>query len=76
LFPGHAGLGAQASGPSSTCVGYSGDVSNATNRSSGTLAEAFEAEFAPVHASFRALLEFFVQIHDPHRLAKRVTTVA
>ena len=50
----------------STRVGYSGgDVPNATYRRHGTHAEAIEIVFDPARTSFRALLEFFFQIHDP-----------
>jgi methionine-S-sulfoxide reductase len=50
----------------STRVGYSGgDVPNATYRNHGTHAEAIEIIFDPAKTSFRALLEFFFQIHDP-----------
>jgi len=50
----------------STRVGYSGgDVPNATYRRHGTHAEAIEIVFDPARISFRKLLEFFFQIHDP-----------
>ena len=50
----------------STRVGYSGgDVPNATYRHHGTHAEAIEIIFDPDRFSFRDLLEFFFQIHDP-----------
>lgn len=50
----------------STRVGYSGgDVANATYRNHGTHAEAIEIEFDPTQTSYRDLLEFFFQIHDP-----------
>jgi len=50
----------------STRVGYSGgDVPNATYRHHGTHAEALEVVFDPAQMSFRQLLEFFFQIHDP-----------
>jgi peptide-methionine (S)-S-oxide reductase len=50
----------------STRVGYSGgDVRNATYRNHGTHAEAIEIVFDPKATSFRELLEFFFQIHDP-----------
>ncbi|MGV1802396.1 peptide-methionine (S)-S-oxide reductase MsrA [Agrobacterium vitis] len=49
-----------------TRVGYSGgDVANATYRNHGTHAEAIEIIFDPSKTSFRDLLEFFFQIHDP-----------
>src|SRR3546814_2160709 len=50
----------------STRVGYSGgDVPNATYRNHGTHAEAVEIVFDPARISYRELLEFFFQIHDP-----------
>jgi len=50
----------------STRVGYSGgDVPNATYRHHGTHAEAIEIVFDPARLSYRALLEFFFQVHDP-----------
>ncbi len=49
-----------------TRVGYSGgDVPNATYRNHGTHAEALEVVFDPAQLSFRDLLAFFFQIHDP-----------
>ena len=50
----------------STRVGYTGgDVDNATYRNHGTHAEAIEIEFDPAQISYRQILEFFFQIHDP-----------
>ena len=50
----------------STRVGYTGgDVPNATYRNHGTHAEAIEIEFDPQVISYRRILEFFFQIHDP-----------
>ena len=50
----------------STRVGYSGgDVAHATYRNHGTHAEAIEIVFNPSVLSYRELLEFFFQIHDP-----------
>ncbi|TPN07138.1 peptide-methionine (S)-S-oxide reductase MsrA [Mesorhizobium sp. B2-1-3] len=50
----------------STRVGYSGgDVPDATYRNHGTHAEAIEINFDPARVSYRTLLEFFFQIHDP-----------
>jgi len=50
----------------STRVGYTGgDVPNATYRNHGTHAEAIEIVFDPRLTSFRRMLEFFFQIHDP-----------
>ena len=49
-----------------TRVGYSGgDVPNATYRNHGSHAEAIEITFDPSQISYRDLLEFFFQIHDP-----------
>ena len=49
-----------------TRVGYTGgDVPNATYRNHGTHAEAIEILFDPARVSYRRLLEFFFQIHDP-----------
>jgi peptide-methionine (S)-S-oxide reductase len=56
----------------STRVGYSGgDVSNATYRNHGTHAEAIEITFDPDKLSYRTLLEFFFQIHDPTTLNRQ-----
>ncbi|WP_158670153.1 peptide-methionine (S)-S-oxide reductase MsrA, partial [Bradyrhizobium guangdongense] len=56
----------------STRVGYSGgDVKNATYRDHGTHAEALEIVFDPSQTSFRELLEFFFQIHDPTTLNRQ-----
>jgi peptide-methionine (S)-S-oxide reductase len=53
-------------GVAATRVGYSGgDVPNATYRNHGTHAEAIEIVFDPAILSYRELLEFFFQIHDP-----------
>ena len=50
----------------STRVGYTGgDVPNATYRNHGTHAEAIEIIFDPIKISYRRLLEFFFEIHDP-----------
>ena len=50
----------------STRVGYTGgDVDNATYRDHGTHAEGIEIIFDPSVMSYRKLLEFFFQIHDP-----------
>ena len=54
------------SGVLTTRVGYSGgDVPNATYRNHGTHAEAIEIVFDPSKISYREILEFFFQIHDP-----------
>ena len=50
----------------STRVGYSGgEVANATYRHHGNHAEAVEIVFDPSVTSYREILEFFFQIHDP-----------
>lgn len=50
----------------STRVGYSGgDTPNATYRNHGDHAEAVEIQFDPDVISYRQILEFFFQIHDP-----------
>ncbi|MBQ0929332.1 peptide-methionine (S)-S-oxide reductase MsrA [Ideonella alba] len=55
-----------------TRVGYSGgDVPNATYRHHGTHAEAIEVVFDPAVISYRELLEFFFQIHDPTTLNRQ-----
>ena len=56
----------QRPGVISTRVGYSGgDTPNATYRNHGDHAEAVEVVFDPEKISFREILEFFFQIHDP-----------
>src|SRR4030095_6249995 len=56
----------------STRVGYTGgDVANATYRNHGTHAEAIEIIFDPEVTSYRELLEFFFQIHDPTTLNRQ-----
>jgi len=49
-----------------TRVGYTGgDVPNATYRNHGSHAEAIEIVFDPSATTYRELLEFFFQVHDP-----------
>jgi peptide-methionine (S)-S-oxide reductase len=49
-----------------TRVGYTGgDVPNATYRNHGTHAEGIEIRFDPDVISYRRILEYFFQIHDP-----------
>ena len=49
-----------------TRVGYTGgEVANATYRNHGNHAEAIEIRFDPEMITYRRLLEFFFQIHDP-----------
>ncbi|MEP1448886.1 MAG: peptide-methionine (S)-S-oxide reductase MsrA [Paraglaciecola sp.] len=53
-------------GVNSTRVGYSGgEVANATYRNHGNHAEAIEIMFDNEVISYRDILEFFFQIHDP-----------
>ena len=53
-------------GVTRTNVGYTGgDVPNATYRNHGTHAEGIEILFDDTKTSFREILEFFFQIHDP-----------
>jgi peptide-methionine (S)-S-oxide reductase len=50
----------------STRVGYTGgDVPHATYSNHGSHAEAVEVIFDPARVSYRQILEFFFQIHDP-----------
>jgi peptide-methionine (S)-S-oxide reductase len=56
----------------STRVGYSGGtIRNATYRNHGNHAEAIEIIFDPGKISYRRLLEFFFQIHDPTTLNRQ-----
>jgi len=56
----------------STRVGYTGgEVPNATYRNHGNHAEAIEITFDPQLISYRKLLEFFFQIHDPSTLNRQ-----
>jgi peptide-methionine (S)-S-oxide reductase len=56
----------------STRVGYTGgEVANATYRNHGNHAEAIEIIFDPAKISYRELLEFFFQIHDPSTLNRQ-----
>ena len=56
----------------STRVGYTGgDVMNATYRNHGTHAEGIEIIFDPGKISYRELLEFFFQVHDPTTLNRQ-----
>ncbi len=65
-FWGMQGLIRKLPGVHATRVGYTGgDVPNATYRNHGTHAEGIEIEFDPGTISYRQILEFFFQIHDP-----------
>jgi peptide-methionine (S)-S-oxide reductase len=56
----------------STRVGYTGgEVRNATYRNHGNHAEAIEITFDPAKTSYRTLLEYFFQIHDPTTLNRQ-----
>ena len=55
-----------------TRVGYTGgEVANATYRNHRGHAEAIEIIFDPALISYRQLLEFFFQIHDPTTLNRQ-----
>lgn len=55
-----------------TRVGYTGGrVKNATYRNHEGHAEAIEIMFDPAKTSFRTMLEFFFQIHDPTTLNRQ-----
>ena len=56
----------------STRVGYTGGhVKHATYRNHEGHAEAIEIMFDPARTSFRTMLEFFFQIHDPTTLNRQ-----
>ncbi|MBW8684474.1 peptide-methionine (S)-S-oxide reductase MsrA [Chitinophaga rhizophila] len=55
-----------------TKVGYTGgDVPNATYRNHGTHAEGIKITYDTNQLSYRRLLEFFFQIHDPTTLNRQ-----
>ena len=55
-----------------TRVGYTGgDVADATYRNHGTHAEGIEIVFDDAVISYRQILEFFFQIHDPTTLNRQ-----
>ena len=56
----------------STRVGYTGgDVPNATYRNHGDHAEGIEIVFDPAVITYRRILEYFFQIHDPTTLNRQ-----
>ena len=71
-FWGMQDLLSRYAGVLATRVGYTGgDVPNATYRHHGSHAEAIEIFFDPDIISYRELLEFFFQIHDPTTLNRQ-----
>ena len=59
-------------GVTRTRVGYTGGgVPHATYRNHGTHAEGIEIFFDPTKITYRQLLEFFFQIHDPTTLNRQ-----
>ena len=72
LLLGHAGPDPPAARSPATRVGYTGGhVANATYRNHAGHAEAIEIIFDPAKTSFRQMLEFFFQIHDPTTLNRQ-----
>jgi len=60
----------------SSRVGWTGgDTSNPTEANPGTHAEAIEVLFDPEETSYRDILEFFFQIHDPTTINRQVDDV-
>lgn len=60
----------------STRVGYTGgDTANATYENHGGHAEAIAIDFDPEQVSYRDLLEYFFQIHDPTTKNRQVYDV-
>ncbi|MGW7530299.1 peptide-methionine (S)-S-oxide reductase MsrA [Streptomyces sp. NPDC054783] len=56
----------------STRVGYTGgETANPTYRNHGSHAEAIEITYDPARTDYRALLEFFFQVHDPTTLNRQ-----
>lgn len=71
-FWGMQGLIRRLPGVLETRVGYTGgDVPHATYRNHGTHAEGIEIVFDPERITYRQLLEFFFQIHDPTTLNRQ-----
>jgi peptide-methionine (S)-S-oxide reductase len=60
----------------SSRVGWSGgDIPNPTEANPGTHAEAVEIVFDPDQTSFRDILEFFFQIHDPTTMNRQLDDI-
>ncbi len=71
-FWGMRDLMRKLAGIESTRVGYTGgDVANATYRNHGNHAEAIEIEFDSEVISYRDILAFYFQIHDPSTLDRQ-----
>lgn len=71
-FWGMQDLMRKLAGIQSTRVGYTGgDVANATYRNHGNHAEAIEIEFDSEVISYRDILAFYFQIHDPSTLDRQ-----
>lgn len=71
-FWGMQGLIRTLDGVIATRVGYTGgDVSHATYQNHGTHAEAIEMTFDDERLSYRKILEYFFQIHDPSTLMRQ-----
>ena len=65
-FWGMQGLIRKLPGVEGTRVGYTGgEVPNATYRNHGAHAEGLEVLFDPDQISYRRILEYFFQVHDP-----------
>lgn len=59
-------------GVKDTEVGYTGgDVKNATYENHGTHAEAIKVVFDPSKTSYRKILEYFFQVHDPSTMNRQ-----
>ena len=60
----------------STRAGWTGgDIPDPTEANPGTHAEAVEVVFDPEQTSFRDVLEFFFQIHDPTTLNRQMDDI-
>ncbi|WP_329359688.1 peptide-methionine (S)-S-oxide reductase MsrA [Streptomyces sp. NBC_01483] len=54
-----------------SCRLYGGETANPTYRNHGSHAEAIEITYDPARTDYRALLEFFFQVHDPTTLNRQ-----